>query len=162
MPDGPEQEARDRRLNAKPGDNMTNPDKWSDPSWQRYAWGTDVMQDALNCVTLRPFSPGNLHRRAVFTKPRPTFPFVQDLPRNHGAVGELRYGLSSRMCPSLLTTMSRHYHSLSLRAAARKDSAHKTMGRIASPIRSLSKRAQILNTASALATLCACVYIKSS
>ena len=72
---------------------MTNPDKWSDPSWQQYAWGTDVMQDALNYVfTLQPFSLGNLHRRAVFTKPRPTFPFVQGPPRNHGANIELRYG----------------------------------------------------------------------
>ena len=92
MPDGPEQEARDRRLNAKPGDKTTNPDKWSDPSWQQYAWGTDVTRDALNYIsTVQPFSLGNLHR-PLLIQPRPTFPFVQGPPRNDGTQTELRYG----------------------------------------------------------------------
>jgi hypothetical protein len=91
MPDGPEQEARDRGFRAKPEEGITNPDKWSDPSWQRYAWGTDVMQDALKHISMvQPFSSGNLRRRPPL-KPRPTFPFVQDPPRNHGAKVELRH-----------------------------------------------------------------------
>lgn len=91
MPDGAEQEARDRRLGAKPGDRITNPDKWSDPAWQQYAWGTDVMQDAFNYIyTVQPFSLGSPPRPRL-AQPRPTFPFVQGPPRNHGAPVELRY-----------------------------------------------------------------------
>lgn len=167
MPDGPEQEARDRRLDAKPGDDITNPDKWSDPSWQKYAWGTDVMKVALNHVfTLQPLSIGNVHRRALFTKPRPTFPFVQGPPGNHSTQVELRYGplISGVSLPA--DNDSRHYHSLSLGATATRDSARKTIRGFPSPIRSwglhpLSKRAPTLKTVGVLATLCACLYTQS-
>ena len=91
MPDGPEQEARDRRFGAKLGEAITNPDKWSDPSWQQYAWGTDVRQDALNHIsTVQPFSLGNLPR-PLATPPRPSFPFGQAPPGKHGPQVELRF-----------------------------------------------------------------------
>src|SRR5258706_14305658 len=92
MPDGPEQEARDRRFGAKPGGATTNPDKWSDPSWQDYAWGTDVRQDALNYISsVQPFSLGNLPR--PLPNPRPSFLFGQapPVPGKHGPQLKPRY-----------------------------------------------------------------------
>jgi hypothetical protein len=92
MPDGPEQKARDKRFGAKHGEDTKNPDKWSDPSWQEYAWGTDVRQDALNYISrVQPFSLGNLGH-PLLIQSRPTFPFVQAPPRKHGPQMELRYG----------------------------------------------------------------------
>jgi len=90
LPDGPEQEARDRLFGAKPGKDTKNPDKWSDSSWQEYAWGTDVRQDSLNYIsTVQPFAIGNMHR-PLLTQPWRTFPFVQ-APRTHGPPAEVRY-----------------------------------------------------------------------
>jgi hypothetical protein len=92
MADGPEQEARDRRFGAKLGEAITNPDKWSDPSWQEYAWGTDVRQDALNYIsTVQPFSLGNLPR-PLATQPRPAIHFGQAPPGKHGPQLEFRCG----------------------------------------------------------------------
>lgn len=105
MPDGPEQEARDRKFSAKPGDAIVNPDKWSDPSWQDYAWGTDVRQEALNYIsTVRPFSLGNL-RSPLPTQPRPTFFFGQapSSPEKHGLQTKLRYRLTSHLRYLLIT-----------------------------------------------------------
>ena len=93
MPDGPEQEARDKKFGAKLGKAVANPDKWSDSSWQDYAWGTDVRQDALNYIyTVQPFSLGNLPR-PLPTQPRPTFLFGQAPPvaGKHGPQVKLRY-----------------------------------------------------------------------
>lgn len=105
MPDGPEQEARDRLFGAKHGEAMTNPDKWSDPSWQEYAWGTDVKQDALNYISaVQPFSLGDLRLPLATPPPRPTFHHFGQAPppgkHVHGPQVELRYGLSHLRCVS--------------------------------------------------------------
>ena len=105
MPDGPEQEARDRKFSAKPGEAVTIPDKWSDPSWQDYAWGTDVRQDALNYIsTVQPFSLGNL-RSPLPTQPRPTLFFGQapSSPGKHGPQTKLRYRLTSYLRHPFIT-----------------------------------------------------------
>lgn len=44
LPDGPEQEKRDRAI-AGTG---PNPDLWGDQGWQNYMWGVDVMKDTLH------------------------------------------------------------------------------------------------------------------
>ena len=44
LPDGPEQEKRDKVI-AGTG---PNPDLWADQEWQDYMWGVDVMRDTLN------------------------------------------------------------------------------------------------------------------
>ena len=41
LPDGPEQEERDRRMKGV----GRNPDLWADEEWQDYMWGVDVMKD---------------------------------------------------------------------------------------------------------------------
>lgn len=44
LPDGPEQEKRDKAI-AGTG---PNPDLWADREWQDFMWGVDVMKDTLN------------------------------------------------------------------------------------------------------------------
>lgn len=48
LPDGPEQQERDRKIKeASGGHNKENPDLWADPSFQEFMWGVDVMKDTL-------------------------------------------------------------------------------------------------------------------
>lgn len=46
LPDGPEQEERDRKI-AGAGEGGENPDLWADKQFQEFMWGTDVMKDTI-------------------------------------------------------------------------------------------------------------------
>ena len=79
MPDGAEQGARDWLFDAKLEEAVTNPDKWSDPSWQEYAWGW-MLGETNYISTVQPFSLSNV-RHPLPLAARPPWPtfhyFVQ-------------------------------------------------------------------------------------
>ncbi|KAK5128204.1 hypothetical protein LTR85_002871 [Meristemomyces frigidus] len=47
LPDGPEQQERDRKISQAGKGEGENPDLWSDTSFQEFMWGTDVMRDTI-------------------------------------------------------------------------------------------------------------------
>ena len=49
LPDGPEQEERDRKIKQSSMNATTqrNPDLWADQQWQDFMWGVDVMKETF-------------------------------------------------------------------------------------------------------------------
>ncbi|GAB7346252.1 hypothetical protein MBLNU457_4981t1 [Dothideomycetes sp. NU457] len=47
LPDGPEQQERDRKIGEAGSGKADNPDLWADKSFQEFIWGTDIMKDTL-------------------------------------------------------------------------------------------------------------------
>lgn len=47
LPDGPEQEERDRKIREAAKGQGDNPDLWADTEFQQFIWGTDIMRDTL-------------------------------------------------------------------------------------------------------------------
>jgi salicylate hydroxylase len=44
LPDGPEQQARDKKIRAASQGVGKNPDLWADTGFQEFVWGTDIMK----------------------------------------------------------------------------------------------------------------------
>lgn len=53
MPDGPQQRARDAKF-ARVCAGGENPDRWGDPTEQRFLWGWDAEQSARDALALAP------------------------------------------------------------------------------------------------------------
>ncbi|KAK9438602.1 salicylate hydroxylase [Metarhizium brunneum] len=47
LPDGPEQEQRDKSIRAASHGEGNHPDLWADTDWQDYMWGVDVMKNII-------------------------------------------------------------------------------------------------------------------
>ncbi|KAH0592273.1 hypothetical protein MHUMG1_10019 [Metarhizium humberi] len=47
LPDGPEQEQRDKSIRAASHGEGNHPDLWADTHWQDYMWGVDVMKNII-------------------------------------------------------------------------------------------------------------------
>lgn len=47
LPDGPEQQERDRKIKEAAQGRANNPDLWADKEFQQYIWGTDIMQETF-------------------------------------------------------------------------------------------------------------------
>lgn len=47
LPDGPEQQDRDRAIRAAGQGQGRNPDLWADVQWRDYMWGVDVMKEIM-------------------------------------------------------------------------------------------------------------------
>jgi salicylate hydroxylase len=59
MPDGPEQEARDKVFLSQLGEALTGPfpSRWTCPQVQPWLYGYDAFQEVRQAVELEPFQP---------------------------------------------------------------------------------------------------------